>query len=74
MISDIEAQKKVLDLSATFWNTLNKFIVAKKINMSADQAKAMKYALRIPVQCPSAYQSLQLLSLLEEAESNGFKA
>jgi len=74
MISDIEAQKKVLDLSAPFWNTLNKFIAAKKINMSADQAKAMKYALRIPVQCPSAYQSLQLLSLLEEAESNGFKA
>ena len=74
LISDIEAQKKVLELGAPFWDNLNKFISAKKIKMSADQAKSMKYALRIPAQFPSAYQSLQLLSLLEEAESNGFKA
>ena len=34
----------------------------------------LKYALKIPVQFPSAYQSVQLLALLEEAKANGFKA
>ena len=34
----------------------------------------MKYGLKIPVQFPSAYQSVQLLALLEEAKANGFKA
>jgi len=36
--------------------------------------KALKYAIQIPVQLPSAYQSVQLLALLEEAKSNGFRA
>ena len=74
LASSIEAQKKVLELGADFWKNVRNFIMAKRIAISADQVKALKYALRIPIQFPSAYQSLQLLALLEEAESNGFKA
>lgn len=74
LLSDVEAQAKVLELSAPFWKKVNDFVLTKKINMSHDQMKAMTYALRIPTQFPSAYQSLQLLALLEVAESNGFKA
>lgn len=74
LISDVEAQAKVLELGAPFWKKVDDFISNKKINKSPEQIKAMTYALRIPTQFPSAYQSLQLLSLLEIAESNGFKA
>ena len=74
LISDVEAQAKVLELGAPFWKKVNDFVLNKKINKSPEQIKAMTYALRIPTQFPSAYQSLQLLSLLEIAESNGFKA
>lgn len=74
LISDVEAQAKVLELGAPFWKKVDDFISNKKINKSPEQIKAMTYALRIPTQFPSAYQSLQLLSLLEIAESKGFKA
>lgn len=74
LISDVEAQKTVLDLGADYWKTVSEFVTVKKIKTTADQLKALKYAMRIPVQFPSAYQSVQLLALLEEAKSNGFKA
>lgn len=51
----------------------NKFVLTKGLAFSPDQAKAMKYALKIPTQFPSGYQSMQLLKLLEEAKANGFK-
>ena len=70
---DVEAQAKVLELGAAFWKKLNEFVITKKIRVSPDQLKAMTYAMRIPTQFPSAYQSIQLLALLEEAEANGFK-
>lgn len=72
-VSDVEAQKQVLELGADFWKKIELFIKNKKVNISADQMKALKYAVRIPNQFPSAYQSVQLLSLLEEANANGFK-
>lgn len=72
-ISDVEAQKQVLEMGADFWKQLEVFAMNKRINVSPEQLKALKYAVKIPVQFPSAYQSLQLLSLLEEAEANGFK-
>lgn len=72
-ISDIEAQKKVIEMGADFWEKVDFFVRDKKINITADQQKALKYAMRIPVQFPSAYQSLQLISLLEEAKANGLK-
>lgn len=73
LVSDVEAQAKVLELGATYWKSLNDFVLAKRVPMSPDQSKAMKYALRIPSQFPSAYQSIQLLALLEEAKANGYK-
>ena len=73
LYSDVEAQEKVLELGATYWSKVNDFVVTKRVPCSPDQLKAMKYALRIPTQFPSAYQSLQLLALLEEAKTNGFK-
>lgn len=74
LISDVEAQKTVLDLGADYWKAVSEFVTAKRIKTTADQLKALKYAMRIPAQFPSAYQSVQLLALLEEAKSNGFKA
>ena len=74
LISDVEAQKTVLDLGADYWKAVSEFVTAKRIKTTVDQLKALKYAMRIPVQFPSAYQSVQLLALLEEAKSNGFKA
>lgn len=67
-------KKTVLELGSVYWKTVNEFIISKKIKTTADQMKAIKYAMKIPVQFPSAYQSVQLLALLEEAKSNGFKA
>ena len=73
VVSEIQAQNKVFELGADFWKRVNEFALNKKIYMSSDQVKAMKYAIRIPSQFPSAYQSVQLLALLEEVEANGFK-
>ena len=73
LVSDVEAQAKVLELGAGYWKSVNDFVLSKRVPMSPDQAKAMKYALRIPSQFPSAYQSIQLLALLEEAKANGYK-
>ena len=72
-ISDIESQKQVLGFGAEFWKSVNLFVLEKTMSMTADQATAIKYAMRIPTQFPSAYQSLQLLALLEKARADGFK-
>ena len=73
LISDVEAQKIVLGLGADYWKAVIEFITVKRINTTSDQLKALKYAVRIPVQFPSAYQSVHLLDLLEKAKSKGFK-
>ena len=72
VVSDLEAQKKVLELGADYWKRVNAFVLQKRISVSDGQLKALKYAVRIPVQIPSAYQSIQLLALLENARANGF--
>ena len=73
LVSDIEAQTKVLELGADFWKKVSMFVNSKRVPMSPDQAKALIYAQKIPVQFPSAHQSIQLMLLLEEAKANGFK-
>lgn len=73
LISDIEAQKKVLEFGADYWKLVNSFVLDKKIGTTAAQMKALKYAVRIPDQFPSAYQSIQLIELLEEVKANGFR-
>lgn len=72
IVSDLEAQTKVLEYGADFWKRLNAFVMKKRISISDGQLKALKYAVRIPVQLPSAYQSVQLLALLENARADGF--
>lgn len=72
LISDMEAQETVLKLGAQYWQNLNVFISKKKINCSIEQRKALKYAMLVPTQIPSAYQSTRLLALLQIAKQNGF--
>lgn len=73
LISEIEAQTRVLEFGAKFWKEVNEFVMSKRLRIAPDQLTAMKYALQIPKKFPSAYQSLCLLKLLEEAKANGFK-
>lgn len=73
IISDAEAQTKVFELGAAFWTQVNEFVIEKQMGFTSDQEKAMKFAMKIPKQFPSPYQSIQLMSLLEEARANGFK-
>ena len=73
MMSDIEAQTKVLELGAEYWKSVQAFVVSKRIRVSPDQFKALKYAVQMPSQLPSPYQCLQLMLLLEEAKANGYK-
>ncbi len=73
LLSDIEAQKKVLELGVDVWKAVHSFIQSKRVKVSAEQEMALRYAMRIPEQFPSGHQSVQLLSLLEAVESNGFK-
>ena len=68
----MEAQETVLKLGAQYWQNLNVFISKKKINCSIEQRKALKYAMLVPTQIPSAYQSTRLLALLQIAKQNGF--
>lgn len=71
--SEIEAQTKVLEYGAEFWKSVSEFAKTKNIFISSDQTKAIYLAMRIPNRIPNAFQSSHLLSLLEEAEANGFK-
>ena len=71
--SDMQAQSKVIELGAKYWISVEAFVKSKKVNASPDQLKALKYAVKIPTQIPSAYQSVQLIKLLEEAKANGYK-
>jgi len=73
IVSDFEAQKRVIELGTDFWKKLNEFVLTKHISISPDQIKAMTYALRIPSRIPNARQSFKLIELLEEARANGFK-
>lgn len=71
--SDMQAQTKVIELGAEYWISVEAFVKSKKVSASPDQLKALKYAVKIPAQIPSAYQSVQLMKLLEEAKANGYK-
>ena len=74
MISDMQAQSDAIKLGADYWKQVEAFVNLKKVSASPDQLKALRYAVKIPKQIPSAYQSLQLMKLLEEAKANGFKS
>ena len=74
MISDMQAQSEAIKLGADYWKQVDAFVKSKKVSASPDQLKALSYAIKIPKQIPSAYQSLQLMKLLEESKANGFKS
>ena len=73
LISEVEAQCKVIEYGADLWKSIEIFAKKRKLLMSPDQIKALKYAIKIPIQHPTGYQSIQLLMLLEEAKANGFR-
>lgn len=73
LITDIEAQKQVVEYGAKLWRDIYEFIMSKRISITPDQVEAMVCASKIPARIPNGYQSAQLLNLLQEAISNGFK-
>ena len=72
MLSETDAQIKVLEHSAEQWKNLSKFVIQKRM-ASPDENAALKYACQIPNKMPSGYQSQRLLALLDRALSEGFK-
>ena len=72
MLSEVDAQVKVLEYTATQWKKLSVFAMQKRM-VSPNENTALKYACQIPSKMPSGYQSQKLLALLERAMSEGFK-
>lgn len=72
MLSEVDAQVKVLEYTATQWKKLSAFAMQRRI-VSPDENTALKYACQIPSKMPSGYQSQKLLALLDRAMSEGFK-
>ena len=72
MLSEVDAQVKVLMYTGAQWKKLQAFAMQKKI-VTPDEMMALKYACQIPNSLPSGYQSQRLLALLERAFSEGFK-
>ena len=71
VLSETEAQVKVLQYSADQWKKLSAFAMQKHM-ASPDENMALKYACQIPNKMPSGYQSQRLLALLDRALSEGF--
>lgn len=71
VLSETEAQVKVLQYSADQWKKLSSFAMQKRM-ASPDESMALKYACQIPNKMPSGYQSQRLLALLDRALSEGF--
>ena len=72
ILSEVEAQVKILEYSADQWKKLLIFVSQKQM-LTPDETTALKYACMIPAKMPSGYQSRKLLALLERAQSEGFK-
>lgn len=72
MLSEVDAQVKVLMYTGAQWKKLQAFAMQKKI-VTSDELMALKYACQIPNSLPSGYQSQRLLALLDRAVSEGFK-
>lgn len=72
MLSEVDAQVKVLEYTAAQWKKLSAFAMQRRM-VSPDENTALKYACQIPSKMPSGYQSQKLLALLDRAMSEGFK-
>lgn len=73
IVSDVEAQTKVLDFGADFWKQVYEFVIQKHIGYS-ETLTGIKFAMQIPLKFPTAHQSIKLLELLIQAEAEGFKS
>ena len=49
LISDVEAQKTVLELGADYWKAVSEFVTAKRIKTTADQLKELIEKYHVPV-------------------------
>ena len=72
MLSEVDAQVKVLEYTAAQWKKLSSFAMQRRM-VSPDENTALKYACQIPSKMPSGYQSQKLLALLDRAMSEDFK-
>lgn len=72
MLSEVDAQVKVLEYTATQWKALSQFAMQRRM-VSPDENVALKYACQIPNKMPNGYHSQRLLALLNRAAAEGFK-
>ncbi len=66
----IEAQRKVLDVSAVEWSRIHQNL-REKGALTPKEAGVLKVAMQIPVKIPTEKQSLVLLDILDKAHMEG---
>ncbi|MEI7847167.1 MAG: AIPR family protein [Chloroflexota bacterium] len=72
MITEIQAETKVVELGSDYWRKLEEFAKTKHL-LSPDSDTALKIAVQIPSKLPTPLQCQKLLTLLEISEAEGFK-
>lgn len=72
IVSDMEAQAKVIEYGADFWKKAYGFTITKKI-ATPSIIIAIKVAMAIPAKIPNPVQSKALLEHLDLIQQNGFK-
>lgn len=72
MVTGIEAQTKVVEYGAEYWQKLQSFVAEKKIPYLTE-AESLKIACNIPLKIPNPVHSQKLLNLLDRATSEGWK-
>ncbi|SHJ73867.1 AIPR protein [Clostridium amylolyticum] len=72
IVSDLEAQTKVLEYGPENWGRVLDFILAKKLS-TPEGIAALRIATKIPLKLPNSYQCQKLLEILDIACSEGYK-
>lgn len=72
ILSDLEAQMKVLEYGAEFWKKIYEFQQLKKIG-TPESIGLLRTAMQIPNKIPTPFNSLKLLEIVERVESEGYK-
>lgn len=72
IVSDLEAQKAVIEYGSDFWKTVYSFTITHKLG-APSTIIALKQAMMIPNRIPNPIQSKALLKHIEEVKLNGFK-
>jgi hypothetical protein len=71
-VIEADAQITVVQKGASFWVQVNDFATAKKM-LTPSRESALTSAMRIPKTVPQPFQCKELLRLLQDVESEGFK-